>query len=401
MDPAAVTARPAVIEAGPGAIRRLGRGAADPPGVDAETAAAALDALDDPVALVHAQPVGVDALWRTMLRNLCGTAPAVLIVHPSWWAAARVRRVRTAALAFTADVTTRCRARVLAAAAPGPAVVVEIAPQLVAITATTVAAVPRTGPPDRVAAAVAGRLTAMTSEAPATVLIDAPATVGGAPALAAMIATRLRATAAAVDVLDDTALATAITDTQPQPGPPPPARRPRRAALPGAAVVLAAALCGVATCGRHHTPVAAVSPPTFLVEGQITLQVPAQWPMQRVTAGPGSARVVLSAPGNPQLALHVTQSPLADPALSATAASLQRALADQPPGVFVDFDPAGRYADRPAVTYREVRPGHDIGWVILVDDTVRISIGCQSPPGDEDAVRDVCERAVRSAHRWG
>jgi hypothetical protein len=35
---------------------------------------------------------------------------------------------------------------------------------------------------------------------------------------------------------------------------------------------------------------------------------------------------------------------------------------------------------------------------VLLDGAVRISVGCQSRPGGEDAVRDVCEQAVRSAH---
>ena len=49
------------------------------------------------------------------------------------------------------------------------------------------------------------------------------------------------------------------------------------------------------------------------------------------------------------------------------------------------------------MTYREVRSGHDIRWTVLVDKAVRISIGCQSRHGQDDAMRQVCELAVRSA----
>jgi len=83
--------------------------------------------------------------------------------------------------------------------------------------------------------------------------------------------------------------------------------------------------------------------------------------------------------------------------LSATAEFLKQAIDAEPNGVFVDFNPAGNSAGRPAVTYREVRSGHDIRWTVLVDKAVRISIGCQSRHGFEGAMRQVCELAVRSA----
>jgi len=134
------------------------------------------------------------------------------------------------------------------------------------------------------------------------------------------------------------------------------------------------------------------------VEGRAALVVPATWPTQRVVAGPGSARVQVTSPSDPEVALHVTQSPVPNESLSDTAERLKRAIDAEPAGVFVDFNPSGNSAGRPAVTYREVRPSHQVRWTVLVDGTVRISIGCQSRPGGEDAVRDVCEQAVRSAH---
>jgi type VII secretion-associated protein (TIGR03931 family) len=123
--------------------------------------------------------------------------------------------------------------------------------------------------------------------------------------------------------------------------------------------------------------------------------------MQRVVDGPGSARVQVTSPSDPELALHVTQSSVPDETLTGTAERLKRAIDAEPAGVFVDFNPSGTSAGRPAVTYREVRAGHQVRWTVLLDGAVRISIGCQSRPGGEDAVREVCEQAVRSAHPFG
>jgi type VII secretion-associated protein (TIGR03931 family) len=99
--------------------------------------------------------------------------------------------------------------------------------------------------------------------------------------------------------------------------------------------------------------------------------------------------------------LLVTQSPVVSETLSGTAERLKRAIDAEPPGVFVDFNPSGLSVGRPAVTYREVRASHLVRWTVWPDGPVRISVGCQSRPRDEDAVRDVCEQAVRSAHAIG
>ena len=100
-------------------------------------------------------------------------------------------------------------------------------------------------------------------------------------------------------------------------------------------------------------------------------------------------------------ALHITQSYAPETTLAQAAEVLGRAVADQPPGVFVDFRSADDVADRPAVTYREVRAGRVIRWSVVLDRSTRISIGCQSAPGHEDTVRAVCDQAVRSAHEVG
>ncbi|MCV7124435.1 type VII secretion-associated protein, partial [Mycobacterium lacus] len=176
-------------------------------------------------------------------------------------------------------------------------------------------------------------------------------------------------------------------------------RAGRLAWLAGAAVVLAAP--AAAALGRQGGAPAQIAPTTFLVEGRMALTVPANWPVERVVAGPGSARVQVTSPSDPEVALHVTQSPVARETLGGTAERLKRAIDAEPAGVFVDFNPAGVSAGRPAVTYREVRAAHQVRWTVLLDGAVRISVGCQSRPGGEDAVRAVCEQAVRTAHAVG
>ena len=87
----------------------------------------------------------------------------------------------------------------------------------------------------------------------------------------------------------------------------------------------------------------------------------------------------------------------ASPSLDATAEFLKSAIDGAPAGIFVDFNPAGRSAGRSAATYREIRTSHDIRWTVWVDKAVRISIGCQSRQGHDEAVDQECEVAVRSA----
>jgi type VII secretion-associated protein (TIGR03931 family) len=162
-------------------------------------------------------------------------------------------------------------------------------------------------------------------------------------------------------------------------------------------VLLIIGVLGALVSARRGAPAGSDVPTTFLVEGRVALEVPAEWPTQRIVAGPGSARVQVTSPSDPEVALHVTQSRVAIATLSATAESLKHAIDAEPTGVFVDFNPAGNSAGRAAVTYREVRSGHDIRWTVLVDKAVRISIGCQSRHGHDDAMRQVCDLAVRSA----
>jgi type VII secretion-associated protein (TIGR03931 family) len=178
-------------------------------------------------------------------------------------------------------------------------------------------------------------------------------------------------------------------------------RRTRRgAAVLTGALVSAATLCGgFAMQNDTPDPVADDMPLTLLVEGRLGVKVPAQWVVERITSGPGSARVQIVSSQHPDIALHITQSSIPrHHTWEMAAESLRQALNEQPLGVFVDFNPADRRVDRPAVTYQEMRADHHIQWVVLVDDALRIAIGCQSAPGREQLVRDACDQAVQSAH---
>ena len=187
-----MSAHRAIIEVGPGAIRRLCCGTSTV--VEAEMCAAALDAIDDRVALVDGFPVAVESLWRTLLRSLhCGRGDGLTVVHPTWWPASRVG-VITAAAPEPNQLEAHPRSWLLTQAiqsdtGPNATVVVEIADRLVAVAAAEVVAVPRTMEPPTVAHEVASLIAATMR---AVVLIDAPGTVAGAAALATLLADAVR-----------------------------------------------------------------------------------------------------------------------------------------------------------------------------------------------------------------
>jgi type VII secretion-associated protein (TIGR03931 family) len=411
----------AIIEAGPGAIRRLCCG----PGMAADTDAseirdAALHAIDDRVGLVDGRPVAVDALWSAALRSLdCaneGAGNGTIVVHPSWWSSSRVGVVTAAAKSMPGDVLVRPRSWLLSQASnadPEAMVVVEIGERVVAILGAETVGVPRGAEDHPVAEEVAAVVGEMSSGTTAVVLIDAPSTVAQAPAIAAVIAGKVRNSGQRAVEIDATrlsrlaaaaraALPERSESSQRQSAPSVGGVRSPRLMLRGlaaAAVVFASVVPVVVGAGRHGVAPPSTAPTTFLVEGRVALTVPANWTAERVLAGPGSARVQVTSPADPEAALHVTQSPVPpDETIGVTADRLQRAIGSEPDGVFVDFNPSGISAGRPAVTYREVRASHQVRWTVVVDGPVRISIGCQSRPGGEEAVCDVCEQAVRSAH---
>lgn len=408
-----------MIATGPGSVRRLCCATTE----TADYGHIALSAIDDRTALVQGRAVRVDDLWRSTLRSLrCGDIGGQ-VLYPSWWPSARIDVVAAAAAVLGDDVELRPRSWLLERASSArAAVLVEIAEQLVAITFGAVVAVPRIGAPGAVADEIVRRIDEIGCVA-ATILIDVPSAVSGAATLAAMIGDRVGEHGGTPVEIDDAGmarLASAAGRRTPAESPHPPASTETETGtdtgtdtgtgtvrqrvrllgwLSAAVVLLAAAVPAMTTLGRRGVVTEAAA--AVLVEGRVAVSVPADWLVQRVVAGPGSARVQVSSPSDLEVALHITQSAIADAALSATAEQLRRAIDAEPAGVFVDFNPAGISAGRPAVLYREVRASHHVRWTVLVDGPLRISIGCQSRPGAERAVGPACEQAVRTAHALG
>jgi type VII secretion-associated protein (TIGR03931 family) len=422
------TTHRAIVEVGPGTIRRLccgiGVGADDEM---AERYSSALGAIDDHVALVDGRPVTVASLWHNALRSLdCGSpdaTKAMIIVHPSWWPASRVGVVTAAANG--AVMQPRSWLLRQASTASEATVVVEIAEKMVSIAGDSkgqrLVAVPRTTGLRPLAEEVAAVVARIRQWPTSVVLIDAPSAVAGASAVATLIAAAVRDadnghTALVVDDARLAQLAHAVRLPEDELTQPAAAaggvgsRAWKLSGVAAAGVVLAVAAPAVAAVGRNGAPATEAVHTTFLVEGRVALTVPANWSAQRVIGGPGSARVQVTSPSDPEVALHVTQSAVPDTtqekheareALQGTAERLRRAIDTEPAGVFVDFNPSAVSVGRSAVTYREVRAGHQVRWTVMLDGAVQISIGCQSRPGGEDAVREACEQAVRSAHALG
>jgi type VII secretion-associated protein (TIGR03931 family) len=397
-----------VIEVGPSVVRRLCCGGGTV--ADTEVELTAFESIDDHVALVDLEPVAVVSLWEDVLRSIdCGTSQHVIVVHPSWWSPARVRVVSAAARTLVGAGEIRPRSWLLAQASQSKSeldtLVVEIADHFVVLTGAAVAAETRRRDQFEVAGAVARLVLTMASDSTETVVIDAPAAVHGAGILGASIAERLRGSCGmSVMIVDDIRMRRLAGELTSRDQPRLDTDRPaaaggdrRRRALTMLVLVVGVTI-SVVGLQRHSEPHPHEHlPTTFAVEGHVALEVPAQWPMRRVVTGPGSARLQITSPTDPEVALHVTQSRVALSSLDATAEFLKSAIDAAPAGVFVDFNPSDRVAGRPAVTYREVRVGHDIRWAVWVDKAVRISIGCQSRSGRDDVVRQECDVAVRSA----
>lgn len=381
-----------VVEVGPGSVR-------GPCQAAESLVSAALECIDDEIAMLDEQPVAVTMLWRqvfrTVLSDRVGTA---VLVCPTWWPQPRIDRVQEAAAARSSKVIVLQRADVLAGDAPGVPAVVEIAPDFVVISraGSVLKAEPRVGGTADIARSVADRVGSASAA-----LVDAPVGVGGAVELARGICKRLRAGGiTATTVHPDRVLA---GTRRPWWGHAERRERPQwkehRMATSAALVASVTALCtGLVFASERDGSEGTSVPMTLLVEGRVAVKVPALWAVRRITSGPGSARVQVSAPNN-STAVLVTQSQVRKgESLSATSAMLRGALDDQQPGVFSRFNADDRRAERSVATYRELREGRQIDWAVLVDGAVRIGVGCQSTPGGEDAVRHVCEEAIRSAH---
>lgn len=193
-------------------------------------------------------------------------------------------------------------------------------------------------------------------------------------------------------------IATGQDDTadEARPEPRPPRRRVRAAGI--TAAVLATV---VAVAWPDPTPSRPDDSTRTVAEGRITVRIPADWPVTRVMEGPGSRRLQAGPPADPALALHITQSYAPEAALERTARVLSQRISDEPTGIFVDFRADGRVAGRPALTYRENRPGRVIDWSLVLVGSTLVGVGCQSPPQRTDAVRGACEQAVASASENG
>jgi len=400
---AAMRVTEGVVVVGPGSVRT----SIAIEDISPELITRALACVDDEHALVDDQPVAVAGLWREIFASTQKGCTATLLICPTWWSEHRIATVSDAARCAVPTVEVVRRAVILASAVAGPSVVIEIAESLVVVSLPSderpVRAVGRVGDPLTVAAEVVREASSL-GGARGAVVVDCPDGVGGGAELAEFIVDQLRADGLAVAVVDDQSLLDVAGEHIPVERDQRPtgerdfvAEPNRRAVWPLAGGVAAAALLIVAlTIARGATSTR--PSPTLLVEGRVVVEVPSTWTARRITAAPGSARVQVTSPTDPQSALHVTQSPVPrDETLGRTADTLRQAMLAEQSGVFVDFNPADRRGDRPAVTYREIRYGHDIRWTVLLDGTVRISIGCQSPRGFRDVIRAVCERAVASA----
>ncbi len=383
--------RECVVEVGPATVR-------GPCAAARNLVSTALECIDDEIAVLDEQPVAVAAVWRQVFHAvLPERVETTVLVCPTWWPSPRVDRVREAAAARSTKVVVQHRADVLSGDVAGISTVVEIAPEFVVVSRDggVVSAELRLCESAAIARSLAGGIGSAT-----TVLVDAPVGVAGAVELARVIAAHLSAEHFAVTTVHQDRVLAAVRGRRPPPAiSPRPRRSERRVAAPAAAVVSAALLSvGLSLSPVTDEPDRTSTPMTLLVEGRVALKVPALWTVRRITSGPGSARVQVTAPDDSTGVLMTQSQVRKGETLTATSATLRSALDDQQPGIFSQFDPDDRRAGRPAATYREVRDGRQIDWAVFVDDTVRIGIGCRSAPGSEHAVRDVCEEAIRSAH---
>ena len=373
---------PAVVLVGPTVVR-------GPGSVDSDLVEMALTCIDDGLALVEDRAVPVAQLWSDVMdRAIEADGPDVVLVVPSWWSPRRVATVEAAAGVWSGNVVIRRRSEVLTTAGP----MVEIAPELVVVHADGERlAVARDGPSAGVADAVVAGLDGM-----GPVTLDVPT---GAARFGAELTRALRRAGIAVAVCGDhDVVRAAVEQCARVPTPAQPAWRrvtPRAATLAGAAVVVVALGAAAMRTGGGPSAEDAV---TWLVEGRVAVEVPEAWTVERITSGPGSARMQVISPDSSAEVVYVTQARTGDVTLASTADALRVALAGEAEGVFVDFTAADHRADRPAVTYREVRPDRQVRWTVLLDRGMRIAIGCQSA-GDRTGA--VCDRAVRSAHAIG
>lgn len=386
-----------VLVIGPGTVT-------GPHPVPDELVAAAIEAIDDDRVLVGERVVTVADLWTDVIGAAVGDEHPrrLLLVCPGWWSDIRVQRLRRAAVPHCAHTAILRRHEVCGSAAR---CVIEIAAEFVLCrcAGAPVVATPRLGTSAEVAGSVARGAIGC-----APIVIDAPTGVPGSAELASALAELLGARD--VRMVDDAALAVSA-DTQQRPALIPVRRSTVWACSAGLVLTLAATL----VLPRVSAP--AEHPTTLLTEGRVTVRIPVGWVARRVTGGPGSPRVEVTAPGEnvaapgenvtapgenvaapgeSAAAILLTQS-MGGPDLASTAAVLVAALRVQPAGVFSALRTDDHRGGRAVLSYTETRADHEIAWAVFLDGRVRIAIGCRQPPTGV-VIRRHCDEAIRSAH---
>jgi type VII secretion-associated protein (TIGR03931 family) len=413
----------------------------------------AVAALDDEMALLPGRVVPSRALWAALFESLLTdqNAPVRLdsmqLIHPTAWSPGRRTTLSNAARMMAARLTVRSRAIALAERgvrtdlSGRSLVVVEVSPGEVAV---IVVAHGSAGEPEAtvrhleersweaknaadVARAVARAVEDVVRSEPtgvAAILVDSADSEMGEAIVDAV--DRIGLTPGVSQVAEDSVFRDVgqaprgpafvdepaeepVVARRPEWTPASPARSAPRlpAWWPLAAIGLAAAVVvtGVVVTvasarERRASPTAPVVATSLLVEGHVQFMVPAEWAVRRIPAGgAGSARVEVISPADPEAVVHVTQVRVkSTETLASTAETLRAAMTKEPPGVFTDFKADDHKADRPAVTYTEVREGHDIAWTVLLDDDLRIGVGCQSKKDSYNDVEQACDLAIRTAH---
>lgn len=355
----------------------------------AELADAAIACLDDDIGLVGTNVHDSQKIWADTIAAAAGhSATELTVICPALWTSSRIDRIRQAALTVAPQVRIQDRRDALRRAAGQPrAPVLEVGQDLVLLAhPDRPAVVLRRGSP-----AVVATVQHTLADDPC-VIIDVPAGIAGAGQLAAELAGPLRARGADVTILGCADLWPIAEAPRSVSG-----RQSKLLLAAAAAAVIVLLALAVLTGPRSPAPSATTAAePTWVVEGRVAMQVPVGWAVDRVTSGTGSARLRVTAPDHGR-SIHLTQTPVPTrPSLAQSARTLRAAAAGLRAGVIVDFNDAATASGRPAVTYREIRSDTAVQWTVLIDDTVRIAIGCQGP-----GVADACDMAVRSAHRIG
>lgn len=373
-----------VIVVGPATVTGPGE-------ADAELADAAIACLDDDIGLVGTKVLDSQRIWSDAIADAAGrSATELTVICPSSWTCTRIDRIRQAALAVAPQVRIQDRRDALRQRTGRPhAPVLEVGQDVVVLARPDRPAVVlrRCGP------AVVATVHRALADDPC-VIIDVPAGTVGAGQLAVELAGPLRARGADVTVLGcadlcRTATASASASVR--------GRQSKLLAAAAAALIVVLLTLAVLTGPRSPAPpAAATAESTWVVEGRVSMQVPVGWAVDRVVSGTGSARLRITAPEHGG-SIHLTQTPVPTrPSLAQSARTLRAAAAGLRTGVIVDFNDAATASGRPAVTYREIRSDAAVQWTVLLDDTVRIAIGCQGP-----GIAGACDMAIRSAHRIG